>query len=222
LFYVDSYSFISFHIGNGLILSLEFDPHTINPILYLSNDNNILGNRKTDITPKQIIGEPNQLRKYYGLIGNTCFKDKTKVYYEVKIKYKIHTALSSTNLILEIGLAQRDQIDINDFLGSVEKGWSFVLARCGTSNNVCIRAKHEGKLQINKFYGKNKLGLTVSDKFGILIDRERNTFSLMSNKTVIYTYQNVESDFDLCPVFGVHNKKKLDVRLQIINSTVIT
>lgn len=204
------------------MISLEFDPYTINPILYLSEDNKILGNRKTDITPKQITGEPNQLRNYYGLISNTCFKEKTKIYYEVRFEYTIHIALTATNLILEIGLAQHDQIDVNDFLGYVEKGWSFVLARCGTSNNVCIRAKHKGKLQINEFYGKNRPALTVSNKFGILIDRERNTFSLMSNKTVIYTFQNVVSDFDLCPVFGVHNKKKLDVSLRIINSTVIT
>lgn len=204
------------------MFSLEFDPYTINPIIYLSNDSKILGNRKTDITPKQITGEPNQLKNYYGLIGNTCFKDKIKIYYEVKFVYTIYTALTSTNLILEIGLAQRDQIDVNDFVGYVKNGWSFVLARCGTSNKVCIRAKHDGKLQINELYGKNRPGLTVSDKFGILIDRERNTFSLLSNKTVIYSYQNVESYYDLCPVFGVHNKKKLDVRLQIVNSTVMT
>ncbi|CAC5400715.1 unnamed protein product [Mytilus coruscus] len=125
-------------------IDMHFDPATLNSQHFLSNDNRILSNRYSSQTAKRSSGGDKSLKTYSGVIANRCFGVKKKVWFKVAYAYTIERLLSFTNLILEVGLADRNEIDNDFFVGNVQtKGWSFALARCGEDNdNVCLRSKH--------------------------------------------------------------------------------
>ncbi|XP_063444340.1 uncharacterized protein LOC134724913 [Mytilus trossulus] len=210
--------------GRRILLDMTFDPSTLNANRYLSRDNTILSSQRSSQTPK---GSPGSgaLQRYSGVIADQCFGNGRKIYYRVSYNYTLKTVLSATNLILEVGLSQRDEIDRSDFVGNVQqKGWSFALARCGSSNKICLRAKHLRTLKTNDVFSGNSVGLQSNGIFELLIDRQNNKFSLKisnSQQTVI-SFENVYSNKELCPVFGVHNIPKVNVLLGILESRDVT
>ncbi|CAC5385899.1 THBS2S [Mytilus coruscus] len=210
--------------GKRVLLDMTFDPSSLNANRYLSRDNTILSSQRSSQTPK---GSPGRgaLQKYSGVIADQCFGNRRKIYYRVFYSYTLKTVLSNTNLILEIGLSQRDQIDQSDFVGNVqEKGWSFALARCGSSNNICLRAKHLRTLKVNDLFSGNSVGLQKNGTLELLIDRQNNKFSLRISNTQkpVISFENVASNKEFCPVFGVHNVQKVNVLLRILESRDVT
>ncbi|VDI30519.1 Hypothetical predicted protein [Mytilus galloprovincialis] len=210
--------------GRRVLLDMTFDPSTLNAKRYLSRDNTILSNQWSSQTPK---GSPGRgaLQRYSGVIADQCFGNGTKIYYRVFYSYTLKTVLSATNLILEVGLSQRDEVDRSDFVGNVQqKGWSFALARCGSSNNICLRAKHLRTLHTNDLFSGNSVGLQKNGTFELLIDRQKNKFTLKISNTqkTVFSFENVASNKLLCPVFGVHNIPKVNVLLQILESRDVT
>ncbi|VDI30521.1 Hypothetical predicted protein [Mytilus galloprovincialis] len=210
--------------GRRVLLDMAFDPSTLNAKRYLSRDNTILSNQMSSQTPK---GSPGRgaLQKYSGVIADQCFGNGKKIYYRVFYSFTLKTVLSGTNLILEVGLSQRDEVDRSDFVGNVQqKGWSFALARCGSSNNICLRAKHLRTLHTNDFFSGNSVGLQKNGTFELLIDRQKNKFTLKISNTQkpVISFENVTSNKVLYPVFGVHNIPKVNVLLQILESRDVT
>ncbi|XP_052068792.1 uncharacterized protein LOC127708035 isoform X2 [Mytilus californianus] len=210
---------------SGRPLDIRFDSSTLNANRYLSRDNRILSNQWSRQTQK---GSPDRgaLQKYSGVIADQCFGNGKKIYYRVFYNYILETVLSGTNLILEVGLSQRDEIDHDDFVGQKQRyGWSFALAKCGPSyKGICFRAKHLGNLTTNEFFSGNSVGLQKNGTFELLIDREHNKFSLKNSNThkPATSFENVASNKNLCPVFGVHNIRKVNVQLMILESRDVT
>ncbi|CAC5400713.1 THBS2S [Mytilus coruscus] len=210
---------------SGRPLDIRFDPSTLNANRYLSRDNRIPSNQWSRQTQK---GSPDggALQKYSGVIADQCFRNGKKIYYRVFYNYNLKTVLSGTNLILEVGLSQRDEIDHDDFVGQKQRyGWSFALAKCGPKyNGICFRAKHLGNLTTNEFFSGNSVGLQKNGTFELLIDRQHNKFSLKNSNTQkpAISFENVASNKNLCPVFGVHNIRKVNVQLMILESRDVT
>ncbi|XP_071130664.1 uncharacterized protein [Mytilus edulis] len=205
---------------------MHFDPATLNSRGFLSTDNSILSNRYSSKTRKRSSGGDKSLQKYSGVIANRCFGGKKKVWFKVAYKYTIYHVLSFTNLILEIGVADRSEIDKDFFVGNVQRnGWSFALARCGDDNdNICLRSKHMENLQDNIFFSRNNVGLQKNGTFVLVVDRQNNTFQLhdLGAPYSNISFANVVSGKELCPVFGVYHSNLLDVQIQILDSKDVT
>ncbi|XP_052069428.1 uncharacterized protein LOC127708561 isoform X3 [Mytilus californianus] len=208
-------------------IDMHFDPATLNSECFLSIDNRILSNRHhSSQTPKRSSEGDKSLKKYSGVIANRCFGVKKKVWFKVAYTYTIERLLSFTNLILEVGLADRNEIDNHYFVGNVQtKGWSFALARCGEDNDdVCLRSKHRENLLDNIFFSRNIIGLHKNGTFDLVLDRQNNTFQLqdLSATHSNISFENVVSVNELCPVFGVYGSNMLDVQIQILDSKDLT
>ncbi|XP_076073054.1 uncharacterized protein LOC143044777 isoform X2 [Mytilus galloprovincialis] len=208
----------------GRPMDIRFDPSTLNANWYLSSDNRILSNQWSTQTQKSSPGRE-ALQRYSGVIADQCFGKGKKIYYRVSYDYTLKTVLTNTNLILEVGLAQRDEIDLSYFVGNLqEKGWSFALAKCGSKNNICLRAKHRSTLNIEDVFSGNSEELQKNGTFEVLLDRQHNKFSLKNSNAQkpAISFENVASNKNLCPVFGVHNILKVNVQLKIIDSRDVT
>lgn len=138
--------------------------------------------------------------------------------------YAITSNLSGYKLILELGIAERNRIDNYFYVGNNNvSGWSFFLYNYVDNNKISLMAHHQslGIRTVNMF-SNNTAGTIVNGTFGILIDRERNKFSLFYNDTVLFTFQDVFSNVSLCPVFGVYLSGTGKVELQIVSFGNIT
>ncbi|XP_071130667.1 uncharacterized protein [Mytilus edulis] len=99
----------------GRPMDIRFDPSTLNANLCLSSDNRILSNQWSTQTQKSFPGR-GALQRYSGVIADQCFGKGKKIYYRVSYDYTLKTVLTNTNLILEVGLAQLDEIDLSYFV----------------------------------------------------------------------------------------------------------
>jgi hypothetical protein len=196
---------------------MTYDSATLHLDRYISDDNTILSSHSTQETPNSPDG-PNQLQQYEGAITDICTDVDTIIYYTVAYNYDITSLLNSTWLILEVGLAERERVD-NDYYvgGTTVNGWSFHLANCVTFNKICIWAQHRRVIKLKTHISDNIVGTNVNGKLGVVIDRVRDEFTLVINNEIVYTFQNVTSDVQLCPVFGVYNPDWVKTKLQISN-----
>jgi hypothetical protein len=105
-------------------------------------------------------------------------------------------------LVFEIGIAERQMIDNGP---SLLKGWAFYLANCQVYNQICLSGQYSLENEIIRPVSSNKPGTTMNGVFGILINRERDEFSLISNNIVVGKFTAVTSNVTLCPVFGIYN-----------------
>ena len=199
-------------------LDITFDRSTLFSTCFLSDDNTLLSNHYTDETQNGPDGN-NRLQNYSGVVADTCVDDNTIIYFEIGYFYKINTLYEKATLVFEIGIAERQMIDNAPYVGDTAvKGWSFHLANCQVYDQICLSAKHSLEDQIIRPFSSNKPGTTMNGVFGVLINRERDEFSLISNNIVVGMFRAVTSNVTLCPVFGIYNAHKMVGALKIMNA----
>ena len=195
-------------------LDITFDRSTLYSTCRLSDDNTLLSNHPTDETQNVPDGN-NGLQNYIGVVADTCVDDNTNIYFEIDYFYTINTLFDAAMLVFEIGIAERHMID-ND--PSLLTGWAFYIANCQVYNQICLSAQYSLENEIIRPVSSNKPGTTMNGVFGILINRERDEFSLISNNIVVGKFTAVTSNVTLCPVFGIYNAHKMLGTLKIINA----
>lgn len=199
-------------------MDITFDRSTLFSTCFLSDDNTLLSNHYTDETQNGPYGN-NQLKNYSGVVADTCVDDNTIIYFEIGYFYNINTLFDAATLVFEIGIAERQMIDNAPYVGdSAVKGWSFHLANCAVYNKICLSAKHSPEDEIIRPISSNTAGTTMHGAFGVLINRERDEFSLISNNMVVGMFTAVTSNVTLCPVFGIYNAHKMVGALKIMNA----
>lgn len=195
-------------------LDITFDRSTLYSTCRLSDDNTLLSNHPTNETQNVPDGN-NGLQNYRGVVADTCIDDNTNIYFEIEYFYTINTLYGNATLVFEIGIAERQMIDNGPYL---LKGWSFYLANCQVYNQICLSAQYSLENEIIRPVSSNKPGTTINGVFGILINRERDEFSLISNNIVVGKFTAVTSNVTLCPVFGIYNAHKMLGALKIMNA----
>jgi hypothetical protein len=199
-------------------LDITFDRSTLFSTCFLSDDNTLLSNHYTDEIKNGPDGN-NRLQNYSGVVADTCVDDNTIIYFEIGYFYKINTLYENAMLVFEIGIAERQIIDNAPYVGDTAvKGWSFHLANCQVYDKICLSAKHSLEDQIIRPVSSNEPGTTMNGVFGVLINRERDEFSLISNNIVVGMFRAVTSNVKLCPVFGIYNAHKMVGVLKIMNA----
>ncbi|XP_071154987.1 uncharacterized protein [Mytilus edulis] len=202
----------------GYLFDLKFDRESTYSSLFLSDDNTVLGNAFTKETPIPV-NHPEQFNTYKGTIGDRCLTSASKIYFEIKFSYEVLVELHSKRLVLEVGVASREKIDSDYYVGL--HGWSFFIHNCNTS--ICLRAQHDimNKYEEVKIISSsNSVGTVATGKLGFFVNMNRNEFSVIDKDSlkILYTFTKVVSADQLCLAFGVYNPNMMETKLKIMNS----
>ncbi|XP_063420954.1 uncharacterized protein LOC134706176 [Mytilus trossulus] len=197
---------------------LKFDRQSTHSLVFMSDDNTVLGNSFTKETPN-LVNHPEQFNTYKGTLGIRCLTSMSKMYFEIKFLFKILQSLNydSTDLVLEVGVASRKQIDSNHYVG--KHGWSFFINNCNTS--ICLIAKHgtsNTREEVKMIDTTNSVGRVDTGILGFFINMERNEFSVIDKDSlkILFTFTKVVSADQLCLAFGVYNPKTFETKLEIM------
>lgn len=194
---------------------MRFNRSASHPDVFITDDLTMLSN--VYISGTTIIDGAG-LKNYEGAIADTCIEDNVIVYYEVNFSYSIINTLQSYWIVLEIGLAEHNKVD-NSYTVSNKNvsGWSFQIGHQKSHNQTFLWAESPDSSLPLKALSDNQKGTTVNGTFLVLLNRQKHHFSLIQNNRVLYTFQNVYSDKNLCPVFGTYNPWFVHAQLQILN-----
>ncbi|VDI05352.1 Hypothetical predicted protein [Mytilus galloprovincialis] len=201
--------------GDEDLLDMRFSRRWLYKNVFISADNTIISNVQTIDTSSSAEA---QLQNYRGTISDLCVGKNELIYYEVYYTYTIVKALTTTSLVLEVGLADRLKVDRYYYVGSNNvSGWSFHVARNADDNSIYVYTEDPVHLKLLGPFSTNTVGKKVHGKFKLSINRRRNEFSLRQNDSIFHVFKNVTSGGKLCPVFGVYNSNQIHVKLQLMN-----
>ncbi|CAC5392051.1 unnamed protein product [Mytilus coruscus] len=202
----------------GYIFSLKFDRKSTHSLVFLSDDNTVMGNSFSKETPNPV-NHPEQFNTYRGTIGDRCLTSTSKIYFEIMFSYEILQSLNSTLLVVEVGVASREKIDTAYYVGN--HGWSFAIQNCNTE--VCLVANHATTNTYKKLKtlsSSNTAGTVARGRLGFFVNMNRNEFSVIDKDSskILYTLTKVVSADQLCLVFGVYNPYYLESEMKIMYS----
>ncbi|XP_071135133.1 uncharacterized protein [Mytilus edulis] len=208
--------------GNGDYLRLRFSRTELYYSYFMSDDETTLSNFKTVETSKSVSA---RLSTYRGTISDTCLGEDALIYYEVNYTYSIRSKLASfsTKDILEVGIAERSNVDKYSDAGASASGWSFYMFYRGVwfsraRRFVYINARHNGSSKTSQILFTTYAGEQLHGQLKIFINTRRNEFTVMHDDLKVYVFEDVKSNETLCPVFGVYNPDHVNVQLKILNS----
>ena len=190
---------------------------------FLSEDKKVISNHHVwDIKGSN---SPDHLNKHWNgqrALTDSCIGVGTRVFYEVEYQYTVIGILQPKDLVLEVGLGERDHINKYFYLGTNKTGgWSFCIYKEGKGLNLIAQHLFEYEridlLHTDDTIGSNKVGV-----FNILVDRISNSFSLTNNGIKFHEFTDVISNAELCPVLSLYNEDKIDVRMKLIRSLNLT
>ncbi|CAC5423353.1 unnamed protein product [Mytilus coruscus] len=207
--------------GNGVHLGMRFSRTELYYLYYMSDDNTTLSNLNTDETSRRASA---RLSTYRGTISDSCVGHDDLIYYEVNYTYSIHTELTffKTKDILEVGIAERSNVDKYIDAGSTASGWSFNMFYreewFSNTKIVYINARHNGNSTTSQRLLTTYAGEELHGQLKIFINTRRKEFTVMHDDLKVYVFDEVKSNETLCPVFGVYNPNYVNVQLKILNS----
>jgi hypothetical protein len=85
-----------------------------------------------------------------------------------------------------------------------------------------VKGRHLEDVYVNETVSNDTKGTNANGKFDFYIDRTENTFSILWNSEIFYTFVGVDSNTTLCPVFAVYNNAWLKASLTIQNARNFT
>ncbi|CAC5360532.1 unnamed protein product [Mytilus coruscus] len=207
--------------GNGVHLAVRFSRTELYYSYYMSDDNTTLSNVNTDETSKSASA---RLLTYRGTISDVCVGHDDLIYYEISYAYSIRTELTNyfdKEDILEVGIAERSNVDKYKNAGAAASGWSFNMYYTRSFfyfSYVYINARHNGRSHTAQNLFTTYIGEELHGQLKIFINTRRDEFTVMHNDLKVYVFDEVKSNETLCPVFGVYNPKYVNVQLKILNS----
>ncbi|CAG2209173.1 unnamed protein product [Mytilus edulis] len=168
---------------------LKFDRKSTHSLVFMSDDNTVLGNSFTKETPN-LVNHPEQFNTYKGTLGDRCLTSMSKMYFEIKFLFKILQSLNydSTDLVLEVGVAS---------------------PKHGTSNT---------REEVKMIDTTNSVGRVDTGRLGFFVNMDRNEFSVIDKDSlkILFTFTKVVSADQLCLTFGVYNPKTFETKLEIM------
>lgn len=203
---------------------MKFNSSTLYPTLYISDDETIITNRKMPFTSR-VTSEPSNLHRYTGVILNKRLSVHNKMYFEVKITYRVIPG-PETGLLFEIGFEDKEEIDKLLYL---RNSWGTTYVRaltCGEDHTYICLTAHDGKNN----YGTYKLSDSNTDKtfdlrLGFHINPDDDvikvTYSFDNNKRPekdIYRFISADIDENKWPVFAMYNPHKAEVTMELSNA----
>ncbi|CAC5418679.1 unnamed protein product [Mytilus coruscus] len=158
-----------------------------------------------------------RLHKFKGTYGNTVFTSPGKFYYEVNIRYKIRSQLEKSNLVFELGLARRNEMDKKHVVDGQPHAWSMICSQHVDCDAICLHIARGGKCLFHETLSKNAIGCTMDKTFGFLLDATSGVwriFDASKNKSICQM-DDVDCSEPLVPVVSGYNPNQVEVTMTL-------
>ncbi|XP_052094939.1 tripartite motif-containing protein 45-like [Mytilus californianus] len=158
-----------------------------------------------------------RLHKFKGTYGNTLFTSPGKFYYEVNIRYKIRSQLEKSNLVFELGLARRNEMDKKHVVDGQPHAWSMICSQHVDCDAICLHIARGGKCLFHETLSKNAIGCTMDKTFGFLLDATSGVwriFDASKNKSICQM-DDVDCSEPLVPVVSGYNPNQVEVTMTL-------
>lgn len=203
---------------------MKFNSTTLYPILYISDDDTVITNRKTPYTSRVSSG-PSHLHRYTGVLMNKKLSMEENIYFEVKTTYESLLG-QDLGLLFEIGFIDQSELDKNIYLERIP-GTIFVRVQtCKDDKGYICLEGHDGRTVYQSF----KLSLMeeyeeFDVRFGFYINPDedviRVTYSFDNNKIPdrdLYTFEEAGISDSMWPVFALYNPHKFEIHMELVNA----
>lgn len=209
--YVDRQQYLGFAVQDFV-----FDKSTSHTDIYISKDRRTISNRYEE---GMLWVSDGSLQNYYGVIGRRVFTKTDIVYFEIEVYYKLWDNITfDTALIFEVGFSTEDTIDGYHYLGGQNKSWSFMCINDLDSSSVVLAYEiSRGQIFSLKTITSNVKGETYQGRIGFFVDGPRRKIAVYDilEEKLLKTFENVEFEEVIHPVFGVFNGQKIEAKVTL-------
>ncbi|KAK3601956.1 hypothetical protein CHS0354_001779 [Potamilus streckersoni] len=198
--------------GDIVCPDMVLDEGTVHPQCFLTSDGKSLKNTMGR-GPVSALG----LKNYRGVIATKAFSKSGRFYFEVIVHFFIKRQLRQ-DLIFEIGIARRNEIDKHYTADGSPYAWICCARRCPLCRTVCLQTWHNGQRLYHSPLTENAPpGTNLRTTIGFLLDMQTKQWFIVDakNRRLFYRFRNVDTTKPLWPIFGAYNPDLVSVTLNI-------
>lgn len=154
------------------------------------------------------MADEKQLKQFKGVIGKNPINTETEAIFEIGFTFHIISSIGNNDVLLQVGVANQNIIDLHPTLGKHQTAWTVSAAGC-RDRYVCLIAESDGKILKSLPISEKKINSTVSKKiiYQLLPDENTATVYINTLENRFIVFKNVEFTNDLRPAIGVYNPK---------------
>lgn len=179
---------------------------SLHPEIYLSEMDTVVSNYNGNA--QNTMTDEKQLKKYKGVIGKDQISTETETRFEIGFSFQIISGIENNDVLLQVGVANNDVIDLHPTMGKHQTAWTVSAAGC-RSQYVCLIAESDGEILKSIPISEKKINSTVSKKIIYQLLPDENTVTVyintFANKFIVF--KNVEFTNALRLAVGVYNPK---------------
>lgn len=179
---------------------------SLHPDVYLSEMDTVVSNFNDNA--QNTMTDEKQLNKFKGVIGKNQIRTDTETRFEIGFTFHIISSIENNDILLQVGVANEDVIDLHPTVGKHQTAWTVSAAGC-KGHHVCLIAESDGEILKSIPISEKKINSTVSKKLIYQLLPNENTVTVYINtlKNKFIVFKNVEFTNFLRPVVGVYNPK---------------
>ena len=161
-----------------------------------------------------------RLHKFKGTFGNQPFSGPGKYYYELNIRYKIRSQLEKSNLVFEVGIARRNEMDRKHVVDGQPHAWSMICSQHIDCDAICLHIARGGKCLFHETLSKNDIGSTMEKTFGFFLDADNGLWRIYdaAKNKAICQMDDVDCSEALVPVVSGYNPNQVEVSMTLCSA----
>lgn len=188
----------------------------------MTEDGKTLNNQKSRRPPSRDMSQ--SFQNYRGTMATKPLGKTNQYYFECAVHIFVKRQLRQ-DLIFEIALARKSEIDVNYTLDNHALAWTFCARRCNICRTICLQCWNNGqRLFHTPATEGSPPGTTIKTTYGFLLDTQNNQWIILDakNRKFIFRFRNVDCSRPLWPTFGVYNPDLVNVTLTLRSGREIT
>lgn len=157
------------------------------------------------------------LKNFRGVIGTKPISKSGRFYFEVVVYFFIKRTMRN-DLIFEVALARKSEIDKNYTVDGSPYAWTVCARRCPLCRTVCLMTYHNGvRFYHNPLTESSPPGTTLRTTIGFLMDMKTRQWFIVDakNRRLFYRFKNIDTSKPLWPVFGAYSSEYVSVSLAL-------
>lgn len=209
-------------VGEIICPEFSFDLKSTYHQYELSEDYKTLINQKSRRPPSRDLSTAFQ--NYRGTIATKPLGKTNQHYFECSVHFFVKRQLRQ-DLIFEIGIARKSEVDMNYTLDNHALAWTFCARRCNICRTICLQCWNNGQRLFHTPATENSPpGTTHKTTYGFLLDTRNKQWIVVDAKSrkFIFRFRNVDVSRPLWPTFGVYNPDLVNVTLNLRSGQEIT